>query len=34
MGASEAESGTVKIKDLETREENTLSLSELAGFFK
>ena len=34
MGASEAESGSVKIKDLETREENKLSLSELAGFFK
>jgi histidyl-tRNA synthetase len=34
MGASEAESGSVKIKDLETREENTLSLSELAGFFR
>ena len=33
MGASEAESGTVKIKDLETREESTLTLSELAGFF-
>ena len=32
-GASEAESGTVKIKDLETREESTLTLSELAGFF-
>ena len=34
MGASEAESGTVKIKNLETREESTLALSELAGFFK
>ena len=34
MGASEAESGTVKVKNLETREESTLALSELAGFFK
>ncbi len=34
MGASEAESGTVKIKDLETREENTLALDELSAFFK
>ena len=34
MGADEAESGTVKIKNLETREESTLALSELAGFFK
>ncbi|MBQ5633585.1 MAG: histidine--tRNA ligase [Clostridia bacterium] len=34
MGASEAESGTVKVKNLETREESTLALGELAGFFK
>ena len=34
MGASEAESGTVKVKNLETREESTLALSDLAGFFK
>ncbi|MBR2849685.1 MAG: histidine--tRNA ligase [Clostridia bacterium] len=34
MGADEAQSGTVKVKNLETREESTLALSELAGFFK
>ena len=34
MGASEAESGTVKVKNLETREESTLALGELADFFK
>ena len=34
MGASEAESGSVKIKNLETREENTLALDELSTFFK
>lgn len=34
MGASEAESGTVKVKNLETREESTFALGELAGFFK
>ena len=34
MGADEAQSDTVKVKNLETREESTLALSELAGFFK
>ena len=34
MGASEAESGCVKLKNLETREESVLSLDELCGFFK
>ena len=34
MGADEAQSGTVKVKNLETREESTLALGELAGFFK
>ncbi|MBQ2385153.1 MAG: histidine--tRNA ligase [Clostridia bacterium] len=34
MGADEAQSGTVKVKNLETREESTLALDELAGFFK
>jgi histidyl-tRNA synthetase len=34
MGADEAQSGTVKVKNLETREESTLALGELSGFFK
>ena len=33
MGASEAESGAVKLKNLETREESTLALSDLGKFF-
>ena len=34
MGASEAEAGNVKLKNLETREENTVSLDKLGEFFK
>ncbi len=33
MGASELESGIVKLKNLETREENEVALAELAAFF-
>jgi histidyl-tRNA synthetase len=34
MGASELESGVVKIKNLATREENTVNIAELEEFFK
>ena len=33
MGGSELEAGVVKVKDLNTREESTVALSELAAFF-
>ncbi len=33
MGASELEAGVVKLKNLETREETTVSLGDLAGYF-
>ena len=33
MGSSELESGVVKIKDLETREETTLAVNDLGEFF-
>ena len=34
MGGSELESGTAKIKNLETREESTVALDSLCSFFK
>ena len=33
MGGSELEAGTVKIKDLATREEQTVAMDELAAYF-